>query len=503
MHLEDGFMSPVSTVRARFSRTVWLCVLASACGWSSAKESEGLALEPCRLPDVQESLACGTLEVRENPEQRTSRRIGIHVTVARATSPARADDPLVLFVGGPGIGASSSVGTALARWAPVRERRDLVFVDLRGTGKSRPLGCRLPGDPSRPTTYLRSMFEPDIVRSCRDSLAASADLTMYATSRSVEDMDHVRRALGYETVNIYGVSYGSLVAQQYLRRHGEHVRAAILHAPVPTTGDRLLIVPQLLDSLIARTVWDCMQDTACRTTYPDIGSHLQRLTSRILPDTVTAVIADPTVAGDRAVRIPYSHLAELLQLLLYSVDDAAELPPLLELLANQRIAPLVPVITRLRRNLYGERIAWGLYLSVFCAEMVPYERSAEMLARARATVARDGEIRELLGACALWPRAEIPPDFREPVVSPVPTLILSGELDPVTPPVLGSAIAQHLTNAKHVVIRNTAHDVGQGTWDTCVGKMVTEFIETADPAGVDVTCATHLRRPQFAGTATR
>ena len=443
---------PAST---RFARSgLWQsgvrgCVVVLVVACAAEGPPPDLAMAPCRLPGVDEALECGTLHVPEDRSTGDGRTIGVHVTRARATGPSPAPDPLFLFSGGPGLGASDGAAQALVRWSGVRADRDLVLVDLRGTGRSHALHCPPPGDPDDPYTYLHSVFEIERVRACRDVLAGTADLPLYTTTMAVGDVDDVRRGLGYDAVNLYGVSYGSLVAQEYVRRHGDHVRAAILHGPVPPTGRQLLDVPQRVDSLIARTVAACEADSTCARAYPAVGEHLRTLQDRRAPDSVTASVALDG-SGQRQVAIPYPLVAELLQFMLYSAEGAADIPAVLGLIANDRFAPLVPVIARIRRSLYGGRLAWGLYLSVYCGELLP-DRRADALTRARETLSGAGELEALYAACEVWPRTTVPADFRHPVETAVPVIVISGELDPVTPPVFGDAIARHLTTGRHVV----------------------------------------------------
>lgn len=473
------------------------CVLALGLACGGAGPAPDLTMAPCELPAVEEALECGILRVPEGPRSGDGRTIAVHVTRARATGSSPAPDPLFLFSGGPGLGASDGAAQALARWSGVRAERDLVLVDLRGTGRSHPLHCPPPGDPDNPYTYLRSVLEVDRVRACRESLASVADLRVYTTTLAVHDVNDVRRALGYDAINLYGVSYGSLVAQEFLRRHGDHVRTAILHGPVPPTGRQLVDVPQRVDSLLARTVVACEADSACARAYPAVGEHLQTLRSRRTPDTVTASVALDG-AEPREVRLPYPLVAELLQFMLYSTEGAADIPAVLGLIANDRFDPLVPAIARIRRSLYSGRLAWGLYLSVYCGELLPDGR-ADALERARETISGAGEIEALYAACDVWPRTSVPADFRQPVETAVPAIIVSGELDPVTPPASGHAIARHLANGRHVVLRATGHEVSEAVWEGCLEPLMRAFLTSADPSTIDASCADGLVRAEFGG----
>src|SRR5215210_1135152 len=159
--------------------------------------------------------------------------IGLNILVLPATGDKRDPDPLVYFAGGPGSAATEDASGIAGAFAKIREHRDLLFVDQRGTGKSHPLDCEF-YNPADLQSYLGYFFPLEQIRKCRTELEPKADLKLYTTTIAMDDIDEVRAALGYEKLNLFGGSYGTRAALTYLKRHPQHVRTATLQGVAPT-----------------------------------------------------------------------------------------------------------------------------------------------------------------------------------------------------------------------------------------------------------------------------
>jgi pimeloyl-ACP methyl ester carboxylesterase len=193
------------------------CLPAIAADQHATKPAR-LELTPCELPGVKEKVRCGTYEVFEDRAARKGRKITLKIVVAAATGPTSAPDPFVYIPGGPGSSATEDAPGVAELFAGVRARRDLVFIDQRGTGGSHPLNCNF-FDPADLQSYLGYFFPLDDVRKCRQELELKANLKLYTTPIAMDDLDEVRAALGYERVNLFGASYGTRAALVYLKRH--------------------------------------------------------------------------------------------------------------------------------------------------------------------------------------------------------------------------------------------------------------------------------------------
>src|ERR1043166_8583557 len=228
-----------------------------------------LALKPCQVPEIKGEAKCGTFEVFENRETRKGRKINLNVLVLPATGPQRERDALFYFAGGPGSAATEDAPGVAQMLAKIREHRDLVFVDQRGTGKSNPLNCQLV-DPADQQSYLGSFYPVEATKKCREELEKRADLTLYTTNIAMDDIDDVRAALGYDQITLYGGSYGTRASMVYMRRHPQHVRAAVLHGISPTNQYMPLHFPQDTERALQGVLAECEAEEACHKAFPAV-----------------------------------------------------------------------------------------------------------------------------------------------------------------------------------------------------------------------------------------
>ncbi|HEX3555405.1 MAG TPA: alpha/beta fold hydrolase [Thermoanaerobaculia bacterium] len=186
---------------------------------------------PCKVPGLNEEVRCASYAVWEDRAAKKGRKIGINVVILPAKGPDKAPDPLFFFGGGPGQGiAGEAPGLAES---PARQKRDVVLVDQRGTGRSNPLDCELWGHPLDLRQAAGDVFPIAAVRACKAKLEKVADLRLYTTPLAMDDVDEVRAWLGYGKVNLSGGSYGTRAAEVYLQRHPQSVRTVTLLAVAP------------------------------------------------------------------------------------------------------------------------------------------------------------------------------------------------------------------------------------------------------------------------------
>src|SRR5687767_8988803 len=243
---------------------------------TGAAPPASVSLEPCEVPGaregVQEKARCGTYEVFENRAAKSGRKLKLKIVVFPATGPDKAADPLFYIPGGPGSSATEDAPYVAPGFAKIRERRDLVFVDQRGTGGSNPLNCNL-FNPSDLASYFGFFFPLDAVRKCREELEPKADLKLYTTHIAMDDLDEVRAALGYDQININGTSYGTRATQDYLKRHGKHVRTVVLQG-ISLTGQSLpRDFPQDNERALDGVLEECAADVACRAAFPNLRAE--------------------------------------------------------------------------------------------------------------------------------------------------------------------------------------------------------------------------------------
>jgi pimeloyl-ACP methyl ester carboxylesterase len=450
---------------------------------------ETLVLAECALPDLSEPARCGSLEVFEDREAGSGRRIRLRVALLPAKGPSAREDPIFVLVGGPGQSAVDNAASYAELLAPLRDERDLVFVDQRGTGGSNPLQCNLyAGQPSGP---LGDFFPSDAVRACRADLEERADLRQYTSALAAEDLDDVRAALGYERINLEAASYGTRVALQYLRVHSDRVRAAVLRSVSPPWMKQPLSFAEDAQAALDSLAVACRADPACGETSPQFEEELESVLERIEGGDVT-VRLEGDGAGIRTVAWSRGAFAEKVRFLLYSPGLSTYLPALIHHAAEGDLAPFTEIAWDL-----GEQIAavgtTGMYLSVTCAEDVARITPEEAASAASGTFLGDWRVRQQKAACALWPLGTLPQDFFDPIESEVPTLLVSSTIDPITPPRWAEEAARGLSNSRHLLAPNVGHSPST----ECVMGIVGAFLASGSPEDLDVACLEEARRPPF------
>ena len=198
----------------------------AGCG-SGGSPSRAIALADCRLPKLPVAAQCGTFEVPENRDRPDGRKITLAIAVLPANTLNPRADPLFILAGGPGQ-AASYLGPFAASLTGVRKDRDIVLVDQRGTGRSSPLTCAAFKPDDSPEAALELDPVPKAAACAKELAAQGVDAAQYTTAAWVADLDAARAALGYERINLWGGSYGTRAALEYLRRHPSRVRSVVL-----------------------------------------------------------------------------------------------------------------------------------------------------------------------------------------------------------------------------------------------------------------------------------
>lgn len=454
-----------------------------------------VTLAPCTINGVPGEVRCGTYSVRENREAKgdAARTIPISVIVLSALERNKLPDPFFMLAGGPGDAPSFNARFFSRVFHDIRKRRDIVLIDPRGTGTSSPLFCQELGKPGADGIYDPHLLSVPAVRACRTRLERTRDLRHYTTEIVVDDLEEIRQALGYGPINLYGTSYGSLVAQVYMRRYPASLRAVTMKGIVPPS----MAAPEThapAGDVAWRSLVDrCRKNAACHEAFPLVDVEFRALLKRLEQNPVMTL---PASEQRPAVRIVVSRglFAEAFRNVLYTPDGVAQAPKLVHQLVNGDDRGVTETALSGRTVLGGERLAAGFFLSVTCTESEPYV-SKDADAKAAGTFGGNYRLAEQRTACAEWPRGTVSSAHRQPVTSAIPTLLLSGELDPVTPPSGGELVARTLSRGRHIVIRNNGHPIGNA--ETCIGRMIGQFLDRASADGIDTRCAAENPAPPF------
>lgn len=469
----------------------------SGCGEARREASPTLALRPCWLPGVDDQARCGTLEVFEDREARKGRTIKLRVAVVPALAASPEPDPVFVLAGGPGQSAISVARAILPVAERLRRSRDLVLVDQRGTGDSHALPCELVNPEAPLADKFKSTIDPATIRGCLDKL--DADPRLYTTDIAMDDLDEARAALGYATVNLWGTSYGTRAGLVYLRQHPDRVRSAVLDGVAPMSLYLPLSMARDAERAIGLLFAHCSNDPACARAYPDLEPRFRAFLAALADKPLTARVAHPKTGKIEEVTIDRDGFAGALRGLLYAPEVSALVPLVLDQAMRGEVGPFVTATVGLASGI-DETMSVGMFFSVVCSEDAPFFDDAALLRESQGTFVGPGPLRAMVAPCALWPRRALPKGYRDPVASDKPVLLLSGELDPVTPPSWAAEAKKTLPNALALDVDGVGHNTtGLG----CVRKLMADFIQKGarfrelDLPALDAECAHALRRPAF------
>jgi pimeloyl-ACP methyl ester carboxylesterase len=465
--------------------------LGAGCGEGPGKPRPRIELVPCTVQGVRAQAKCGTVRVFEDRAKKGGRTIDLRVVVVPAVAASPKPDPVFFLAGGPGQAATQILPFSLMAADRLRETRDLVFVDQRGTGGSGALFCEVPPEDAPLAERFDGAFEPDTIERCRE--AQDVDLGRYGTSVAVDDLDDVREALGYEKINLWGTSYGTRMGLAYLRAHEGHVRTAVLDGVAPMSLYLPLSIAKDADRALERLFEDCAADPACAAAFPGLRDRFHAFVARLGDAPIVATVKHPVTGSDELVVLDRSALLSSLRGMLYSPELSALLPLAIDRAIAGDLGAFVAIATHLGGAM-ERSFATGMFLSVVCTEDVPLIEPGAIEREAAGTIFGPDAAREIARACALWPRGEVPPGFRDPVKSDVPVLLMSGALDPVTPPSWADDAKKGLSRGVHVVFGGTAHNAAT---TACARRVAAAFVERGSGDGLDAACAEQIPRPRF------
>jgi pimeloyl-ACP methyl ester carboxylesterase len=430
--------------------------------------------------------------VFEDRQERRGRTIDLNVVVLPARRGPKAPDPLVFIPGGPGQAATQFIARSARSYHDVWQTRDLVFVDQRGTGRSNPLDCPWGGTDADLQSYFADFIPVAVVTACRERLASRADVRLYTSEAAADDLDDVRAALGYERLNIEGVSYGTRAALVYAQRHPARVRALVLNGLVPPSITIPLYYARDFDRALREVFAACARDVRCSRAYPSPAADLRRALATLDRGPVSVSVPHPATGASAVVNITRDVFAERLRSMLYTAWGARALPSVVGAAARGDFRPFVDRVLASRG---GGGVSTGVWLTITCAEDVRRIDSSRVAGATRGTTLGAYRVRQQQAACAEWPVATLSPRFDAPKRLDVPALLVAGAWDPVTPPSWSDEAAKVLPRNRRIVVPHAAHGPG----GACVDAIVGEFIRSADPEAVDGACLRALPAPVFVG----
>ncbi len=453
-----------------------------------AKEGT-LALKPCHPGGAKQELRCGTLLVPENRAKPQGRKLALEVVVVPARKqPGK--EPIFFLSGGPGQAAADQASGFAQQ--PLTEDNDMVLVSLRGTGPATRLQCPQGGTDEHPQNYMEPLFrEGTAYAACAKVLSKKADLTQYTTDASMDDLDDARKALGYGKINLFGGSYGTRAGMVYIKRHGENVRAAILSGMVPFEDRGPLNHASAAKRAFDILVQQCAADGACHRAFPNPQGDLDAILAQLKAHPAQVTLKHPKTGKPLTVALTDSAFGDGLRVMLYDESLTRRIPLLLKRARAGDYQPFANVAMEHGRGLKLD-VALGLLLSTTCSEDVNRIRPEEVAKASAGSFIGDYRVRGQMAACSVWPKAKLPEDDLAPYGSDVPVLLISGNLDPVTPPHWGEVAIKYFPNGKHIVAP------GAHVSDSpCLDSIMKQFLKSANVKGLDTSCLSKSSLPPF------
>ena len=460
-------------------------VLLAATLLAGAANAQTLELNDCRIsagPGAPSMKArCGSLLRPLDPSGTVAGDIALRVVIVPALNLTPEPDPFVPIAGGPGQGSVAFYTGYSRAFEDVRRNRDILLIDQRGTGESATMACDFDED------LIEGEYSTELTikytHACLDQLPY--DPRFFTTSVAVTDIEAVREALAYPALNLYGISYGSRVAQHFARRYPDSTRTVIIDGVVPP---QLSLGPEIAtegQKAINRILTRCKEDETCNDHFPNIDEVFARIVAEVKETAIPIQVPNPSTGRPEDLDFGEGELAAAIRLLAYHPNSIALIPLLINEAGKGNYVPLGSQFMMTMIAL-TQTISMGMHNAVMCTEDVPfYDPTTIDYDGLEASYMGTFQLEALLAICSVWPQGPLDDAFKAPLETDIPVLLLSGDADPITPPRYADLAAVDLSNATHLVGKNQGHgQIAVG----CTPRLVAEFIKSADPQTLDSEC---------------
>lgn len=464
----------------------------SAEGIATAQKHTGPKLTPCFAKGLSDRLLCGTIRqpLAANDAATASTDIEIHFAILPAINPLHRHEAVLAFAGGPGQSAFDAAATFAHALRYARESRDILLVDQRGTGKSGLLQCdgldltaQFALDEN--SIDMNALAQQDSVK-CRDKL--QVNLNHYTTVAAAADFEAVRLALGYQKLHLYGGSYGTRMAQEYMRQYPAAVLTATLDGVVPFNASFAAMGATSEASLEALFAY-CDATAECKTQFPQLRQQLHQLQQTLSTQTISTKVRHPRTFELIELQLTRAKLQQALRFALYSNSYRALVPLTISQAVQGDYHALVGLM--LSQDI-AESLSIGVNAAVVCAEDWPFWTEQQRREYANNYLGKtwmDGAE----AMCQVWQVAAVASDYSTPLKTDIPVLLLSGGLDPVTPPSWAELAMVDMSNARHLVAPHATHIVAS---QSCAPKLISQFINQQASEQLDAECLQQeLRKP--------
>ena len=456
----------------------------TATSWANDDE---LTLENCHLGEIRSQVKCGKLEVPENYQQPDGDKIAINFAVLPAIDDSEYKAPLMFLAGGPGQ-AAVELATGLNHvFREVRKTRDIILVDQRGTGESSALSCDFEAV-DNVYSSLPDALNPQEVKDCVAQF--KGDVTQYNSENAIRDFDAIRAALGHEKLNIYGGSYGTRAGLVFMRMFPESLESVVLDSVGP------IEVPiGMFGQSGARSfnllLENCKNSESCNQAFPNLAEEFQTVKARLAKEPASIDILHPRLGTPTKLVIDDTKFTGNLRFQLYGMEGRSMVPLVIHQAFLGNYQPLIGLMARTEDE---QLVYTGLLFNIVCNEDIPRVSEADKAADANNNFDGHDSHSAWDIVCPFFPEYRPSEDFYQSVTANIPTLILSGNLDPVTPPSNGEYSANTLPNSHHIIVENASHTVAMST---CASDIINEFLTSKTPKKLDESCLKDIPQETF------
>jgi len=448
---------------------------------TTTKQESALTLKDCHLDGIKEQVKCGKLQVPENYSLEDGEQISINFAILSAIDNSDNKTPLMFLAGGPGQAAVELAAGLRIAFSEIRKTRDIILVDQRGTGKSHALECKEISVDQSVYKMIPEDFSEQEVKDCIAEF--TGDLSQYNSENAIRDFDAVRAALGHKQLNIYGGSYGTRAGLVYMRMFPESLRSVVLDSVGPIEVPIGLFGQSSAQSFNL-VIEHCKQEEVCNAAYPNLADEFEQLMIRLADKPVSISIPHPRLGTQTEFVISKSKMLGTIFQQLYAVPSRALIPLIIHQAYLNNYMPLAGLIAMTD----GVQMVYtGLLFNITCNEDFPRITEQMSAQDADNNFGGDDSQSGFKKACGVWPEYRPSEEFYQAVTADIPTLILSGGLDPVTPPSNGEFPAATLPNSHHIVVDDVSHGVATST-GSCGVLMINEFLTTLTPKELDESC---------------
>lgn len=448
----------------------------------ATNNNSALKMAPCFIAGLKERVTCGSLELPLDYSDPDGVKIPVHVAVLPAVSATPEKDPLVVFAGGPGQTAGDYGPFAKVAFHEILKKREIILIDQRGTGKSYGMRCEY-------GTLEDVLLDPtEVAQVCRAEY--DIDVRHFTLENIMRDTNEIRKKLGYQQLNLWGGSYGTKSVSLYLKRYPEQVRSIIVDGVLPPDQSLFLSAPASAERALGKLVADCETQSSCQAAFPDFRKQVGELVERAAQGELSFKGLDPITGKPLDIDIEFEVVIESIRSVMYGAEGTTLLPYVVNQAHAGNLTPMLASL--LGSSAISDSMYMGATLSLLCGEDVASVTAEQAAKAGEGSFARDSYYRIWSSSCKGWDfMRPTEADFFSPATGDVPALILSGDLDPVTPPPLGERWLEGFPNGRHIIVAGTGHNTSHVG---CMPKLLGEFMESLDAKALDASCLDYLDR---------